>query len=158
MTAKPDDVALTEWKRQFDASLRMVEAMVEGSRKMCETQLEAAIEAHARAEATRQLLARTVDARELWKIQSEWVAANVEKSLSCWQGLCQTALETESCVVNCLCQQEGAFGSQAPAALAAASQAPLVQMMDTAYKQWQETIRQFYAAPMISQPEAREAA
>lgn len=158
MTAKPDDLALTEWKRQFDAALRVVEAMVEGSRKMCEAQLEAAIEAHARAEATRQLLARTVDAQELWKIQSEWVSANVEKSLSCWQGLCQTALETESCVVDCLRQQEGAIGSQAPAAVSAASQAPLVQMMDTAYKRWQETIRQFYAAPMISQPEARKSA
>lgn len=158
MTAKPDDLALTEWKRQFDTALRVVETIAEGSRMMCEAQLEAAIEAHARAEATRQQIAKTVDAQDLWKIQSEWVSANLERSLACWQGLCQTAFETESCVMDCLCGQKGAFESQAPAAVSAASQAPLVQMMDAAYGRWQETMRQFYAVPAIPQPEAREPA
>ncbi|HLE65998.1 MAG TPA: phasin family protein [Burkholderiales bacterium] len=157
MTAKPDNLALTEWKRQLDAALRVVEAIVEGSRKMCETQLEAAIEAHARAEATRKLLAKTGDAQELWRIQSEWMSANLERSLSYWQGHCKTAVDTGTCVADCLSQQAGVFAPQAAAA-SDASQGTLLDMMNTAYKRWQETTRQFYAAPTVSQPPAREAA
>lgn len=157
MTAQPDNLALTEWKRQFDAALRVVEAIVEGSRKMCETQLEAAIEAHARTEATRKLLAKTGDVQELWRIQSEWMSANLERSLSHWRDLCETGLETGSCVADCLSWQAGVVAPQATAA-SDASQGTLLEMMNAAYKGWQETTRQFYAAPTVSQPRAREAA
>ena len=57
MTAKPEDPAVMMWKRQFEAFLLAVEATLEGSQKIRENQLTAAVDAHASAEATRKLLA-----------------------------------------------------------------------------------------------------
>ncbi len=164
MTAKSDDLPLAQWKGQLDTALRVVEAIAEGSRKMCEAQLEAVVEAHARAEATRKLLAKTGDAQELWKIQSEWMSANLGQALSYWRCLCEACLETESCVTDCLRQQAGIAGAQAPAA-SEAPQGTLLEMMNSAYRRWQETTRQFYAAATVPQEQpkfppaqAREAA
>jgi phasin protein len=157
MTAKPDDLAIKAWKQQLDTALRVVETITEGSMKIRESQLQAAIEAHAGVEATRKLLEKATDAQELWRIQSEWMSASLQKSLTYWRELYQAAAETQSSVAKCLCVQTPLFGPQAPV-LPEASKDVLLNMMDTAYKRWLDTTRQFYAAPVISPPQVREAA
>ena len=157
MTAKPEDPAVMMWKRQFEAFLLAVEATLEGSQKIRENQLKAAVEAHAGAEATRKLLAGAGDAQALWRIQADWLTANMENSLAYWRGVCETAAETQSSVARCLCGQ-GQFGGLQSAVVPGASGGTLLDAMDAAYKRWLDSTRQFYAAPVVSPPQIRESA
>jgi phasin family protein len=143
MSATPYDPVITAWKQQVDAALGAVEAVTEGARKIHETQLEAACEAHACAEATRKKLAAASDPNELWRIQADWLAANLQASLAYWRNFYETVAETDANVARCLCPS-----LETPAGLPAvppASKVALAGMLDQAYKQWLETTRQFYA-------------
>jgi phasin family protein len=105
MTAQAENPALAAWKRQLDSTLRMIEAICEGSRKIGEAQLKAAIEAHASAAAADKILAKAGDAQELWRIQNEWLAASAEKSLAYWRELCEVVMETQSTIAKSLSEQ-----------------------------------------------------
>lgn len=120
----PYDPIVAAWKQQVDAALGAVEAITEGARRIHEKQLEAACEAHACAEATRKRLAGASDPNELWRIQSDWLAANLQSSLAYWRGLCECVAETDTNVAKCL-----GSSAYAPA------------MPDELYKQWMETTR-----------------
>ena len=130
MTTKPEDAAIKAWKRQLDGALRVVEAIAEGSMKIRESQLAAATEAHASAEATRKRLKKAGDAQELWRIQGEWLSASMQMSLAYWRQLYETAAETQSCVAKCFYEPAG----------------------------WLETTKQFYAPPIVAPAQVREAA
>ncbi len=69
----------------------------------------------------------------------------------------ETAMSVIEAIAKCLSQQVLFSGPQAPA-IAEASQRPLLEMMDMAYKRWLETTRQFYAAPVVSAPQVRQPA
>jgi len=101
-TTKPEDVLLQAWKRQADAGLRLLEAMVEGSTRMREIQLEAAAQAHADAEATRKALAAASDLPQILKLQTQWAQANAGKCLAYWRSVFQSVMETDAALVKCM--------------------------------------------------------
>ena len=155
MAPQAMDAALGAWKRQLDAALRAIEALTEGSMKLRETQLAAAAEAHASAEATRRLL-DAADAQQLWSIQSEWLLASLRSSVAYWQHLHQAAWEIQGNVACCLCEPAGFLAPQ-PAPGEPAKGA-LLDVMDEAYKRWLQATQQFYSPPWVSPPQVRAAA
>jgi phasin family protein len=90
------------WKKQIDATMRITEAIIEGSTRMHEVQIEAATEAHADAVATQKSLAAASSPAELLRIQTEWLAANQRKSMEYWRGLYEAAAATNAQVMNCM--------------------------------------------------------
>jgi phasin family protein len=148
--AKPEAAAIAAWKKQIDTGWRVLEAMTEGARRMHELQLEAAVETHAKTEASRKLIADIDDAREIWRIQADWLAGIVSESAAYWRQLYGLAAETQTSVANCVCGQ-ASTGIPAPGSA-------LIGMMDEAYKRWLDTTKQFYSAPVVAQPQLRERA
>lgn len=102
MELTTDNAVLDAWKRQLDAAMRVTEAIIEGSTRMHEVQIEAATDAHADAVATQKALAGALDPAELLRIQTEWFVANQRKSMEYWKGLYEAAAETNAKVVGCL--------------------------------------------------------
>jgi len=155
-TAKPkaEEMTVTAWKSGIDAWYRALEAMTEGARKMHEIQLQAAVEAHAGTEASRKQLAGAADAQAAWRIQAEWLSRSATDSLAYWQQLAEVAGETQAAVAGCL-------AAQAPLGMTLGipgqgGKDAMMQMMDKAYRQWLETTQQFYAAPVVAQPQVRQ--
>jgi phasin protein len=154
MMPKPDDLVMKGWKQQIGATLRLIETITEQSSRIREVQLAAALDAHRSAEATRPLFEQASDAQELWRIQSEWLSGNLEKSIAYWRRLYEVAAQTQFGVMTCMCEPMGVIAPQAPAA----SNIALFDMMGDAYKRWLDSTRHFYAAPAASAPEVRKAA
>ncbi len=102
MATTTDNAMLETWKRQLDASMRITEAIIEGSTRMHEVQIEAATEAHADAVATQRSLASAAGPADLLRIQTEWLAANQRKSMEYWRHLYEAAAETNARVMSCL--------------------------------------------------------
>jgi len=102
MATTSDNAMLDTWKRQLDASMRITEAIIEGSTRMHEVQIEAATDAHADAVATQKSLAAACGPAELLRIQTEWLAANQRKSMEYWRQLYEAAAETNAKVMGCL--------------------------------------------------------
>lgn len=102
------------WKRQLDASMRITEAIIEGSTRMHEVQIEAATEAHADAVATQQALAKAKDPSDLLRIQAEWLAANQKKSMEYWKSLYEAQAATYAQVMGCLREAAPKAGELAP--------------------------------------------
>ena len=134
MTGKPEDFLVQVWKKQLDAGWRMLEALVEGATRVHEMQLEAAAQAHADAEATRQAIAAAADAAQVLKAQTEWARANVEKSAAYWRSLYQAVIETNAALVNCA---RGGTPVAVPEALG-------LELIDSAYKKWLDAAQRFY--------------
>ena len=110
MTRKPDDFLTQAWKRQCDAGLSAIEAIVEGATKMHGIQLQAAATAHADLEATRKAASAATDASQILKLQADWLRSSTQKSMAYWSALAQAVGETDAALVKCAC-------SQAPLAL-----------------------------------------
>ena len=145
MTSRPEDFLLQACKRQADSGLRLLEAMVEGSTRMRDIQLEAAAQAHADAEATRKALAAATDIPQLMKLQAQWAQANAEKCVAYWRSVYQAVMETDAALVKC------AWGEAAlplpesfKAADLEASRQALLGVVDGAYKQWLDAAQRFY--------------
>lgn len=96
--------ALEAWKRQFDTTLQVIEAMTEGAARMREGQLQAAVDAHANAAAAQQSAANACDPTQLLSAETQWVQHNVEQSVEYWRSLFAAALETQSSLLGCLAQ------------------------------------------------------
>jgi phasin family protein len=102
MTNTQSNVMLDTWKRQLDATMRVTEAIIEGSTRMHEVQIEAATDAHADAVATQKSLAAASTPAQLLRIQTEWLAANQKKSMQYWKSLYEAAAQTNAQVMGCL--------------------------------------------------------
>jgi phasin family protein len=102
MAKTADNTMMDTWKRQLDASMRITEAIIEGSTRMHEVQIEAATEAHADAVATQKALAGAKDPTDLLRIQAEWLAANQKKSMEYWKSLYEAQAQTYAQVMSCL--------------------------------------------------------
>lgn len=102
MAITSGNTMMDAWKRQLDTTMRITEALIEGSTRMHEVQIEAATEAHADAVATQRALASAAGPAELLRIQTEWLAANQKKSLEYWKGLVEAAAATNAQVMGCL--------------------------------------------------------
>jgi phasin protein len=143
MTAKPEDMVTKVWRQQIDTAVRLVETITEESRKIREYQLAVALEAHRSAGAARERLGKAPDASELWRIQGEWLSANLEKSLAYWRRLYEASAQTQLGVLKCLCEPANLAAPE----VAAGSNVALFGMMGEAYKRWLDTTSRFYAAP-----------
>jgi len=102
MVTTTENPMMDAWKRQLDSSMRITEAIIEGSTRMHEVQIEAATEAHADAVATQKALAAATGPAEMLRIQSEWLAANQKKSMEYWKGLYEAAAATNAQLMGCL--------------------------------------------------------
>ena len=102
---RTEDMATAAWKNGIDAWWRALEAVTEGARKMHEIQLEAAVEAHACAEASRRQFADAADPQSAWRIQADWLSHNVADCQAYWRRVAETAGETQAAVTACLCGQ-----------------------------------------------------
>jgi hypothetical protein len=122
---KSDDVMLTLWKQQVDTGLRIVEEMAEGTVRMHEIQLEAAVEAHASAVATQQSLAGAGNASEVWQIQAECLLEGLRASAAFWSRLWEAAIESNSSIIRRLY-------SEAQPGVGAASKAASTEVFNTA--------------------------
>ena len=118
MSAKRDDFMMKTWKQQFSGALQVVVAITEEARRMQELQLAAAVEAHASAVATRARLESAVDTQELWRIQSEWWAANLNRSLAYLREACAAAGRTQACLARGMGAPTSAEGSSPSTATA----------------------------------------
>jgi phasin family protein len=102
MAMPTDKTMMDAWKRQLDAAMRLTEVVIEGSQRMREMQIEAAANAHADAVATQKALAAASSPDQLMRIQTEWLAANQQKSIAYWKSLYETAAETNAQLMSCL--------------------------------------------------------
>jgi len=114
------DLFLQAWKAQFDTGLHVLETVTEAAIRMHEAQLEAATEAHADLEATRKAIASATDASHVLQLYTEWSRANAGKSFAYWRSLLQAGTP------------------EAP------PQMLKLEMVDSAYKQWLDTVQRFY--------------
>jgi hypothetical protein len=120
MSAKPEDMFMQAWKAQLDAGMQMLESVTEAAIRMHETQLEAATEAHADAAATRKAIAAATDPSQLTRLCAEWARRNAGKSFAYWRSLMQAATP------------------EAPPGVLK------METIDSAYKQWLDTVQRFY--------------
>ncbi len=156
MSTPGADIALEACKRQLECAITVIEAITEGAKTMRKAQLEAATKAGERAVALHERIAGAAGAQELWRAQSEWARANIDAALACWRELAEIAFATQSLVVKCACGQ--ALPSAARGVPEAAEPGQVVEVMDAAYRRWLESTRQFYAPPVISEPQIRQPA
>lgn len=152
MGATTEDIAIKAWKDQFDTALRVIEAITEGSIKVRDAQLTAATEAHADAAATLELLHKASDPQALSRIQSDWLAASVEKSLGYWLALFTAVVETQASIARCISPQAQGVAPQA-ALPAEAPQWPVQQVMHSIYKPWLDTTQELLARAAASTAE-----
>ena len=147
MKKQPDcsDPVTAACKSQLDAGMKALECVVECARRIHEVQLEAAVEAHASAEATRKQLQGARESQDLWRIQSEWLSACLQGSLSYWSAISQAVLESQASIAASLAQPSALLPGAGP--ITGSPAAPLMQMMDSAYKQWLEATRKALTAP-----------
>jgi hypothetical protein len=157
MGATSDDLVMQACRQQFEMAAAMIEAITEGSKQMREVQLRAAAEACAGAQALHKQIAEAGDAQALWRIQNEWVSANLARTLVYWRELYQVALAAQSSIARQMSAHARLPATQAPAA-ALGAQGSLFDMMDTAYKRWLESTRQLYAPPSGSTPQLKQTA
>ena len=90
------DLAVSTWKENIDASLRMFEAITEATFKIHETQMKAAAEMQASTEAVRKQFEHATNPQDLLRIQSEWMSGGLEKSLGYWREIFEVAAQTQT--------------------------------------------------------------
>jgi phasin family protein len=141
------DAAMTlPLNRQLESAFAVLEAITAGSRKLQESQLKAVTQAHAAVEAMHKRVAEAGNGPELWRLQSEFMSASLEKSLAYWRELYQTAIATETSIAKLLAAQLPFAMPMVPGA-GNGTAGPLADMMNDAYKRWTEAARQFSKVP-----------
>jgi len=96
------DQFLEQWKKQAEAGVRMMDAMVEATARMRESQLAAAQETHERAQALQKSLAAAKSAQEMWGEQWNWTLASCERSAAYWRKLFEAMNEANATIVRCM--------------------------------------------------------
>ena len=140
MTSNTQDFLVQAWKQQVDHAMHLVETLVEGATRLHEVQIEAAADAHADLEATRKSLEAAADVPQLFKVQSDWAAANAQKCAAYWRDLYAVVAQTQGELARCACSQSSAL-SEKP------SNKALLGAIDDAYRQGLDATQQFYRVP-----------
>jgi len=139
-----EDMAIKSWRQQLDNTTRIVGAVTEGSMRVGELQMRAATEANEMVEQARQLLDKASNPLELWRIQSDWMALSLDRSLNYLNEFQQAAAETQSTLIGLLYEPGSAFPAQANVLPDASRTA--FGLMDDAYRRWRETTMQIWEA------------
>jgi phasin family protein len=157
MSTQPEVFLVQAWKQQLDTGLRLIETVIEGAEKLRESQLEAAVEAHADAEATRKAIAAATDPAEIFRLQNEWMNANVRKCAAYWRSLYEVIAETDTEVARCACAVSPTSAQSVPGFGPDVSNQALFNLIDNAYRQWLDATQQFYKLPAVpaQAPEAQ---
>jgi hypothetical protein len=90
------------WKQQLDTNLRLIDALVQGTLEMRSSQLAAAMETHDRDMTAEKSVSGAKSALDLWAIQMNWMAGNLERSMAYWNQLMQATVDANSKLVECL--------------------------------------------------------
>src|SRR5207344_2397773 len=77
------------WKQQLDTNLKLIDALVQGTLEMRSSQLAAAMETHDRDMTAEKSVSGAKSALDLWAIQMNWMAGNLERSMAYWNQLMQ---------------------------------------------------------------------
>ena len=99
------------WKQQLDASLRLVDAAVQGTLEMRSSQLAAAMETHARDVHAETSVSRAKSVMDLWAIQMDWMTGNFERSLAYWTQMFQATNDAGSKILESLREHTQALSS-----------------------------------------------
>ncbi len=134
--------ALEAWKRQFDTTLQVIEAMTEGAARMREGQLQAAIDAHANAAAAQQSASKAGDPAQLLGAETQWVQHNIEQSVEYWRSLFAAALETQSSLLKCMAEHPAIKAAPGAAIDFEAPKNAMLGMVEKACNQWLEASKQ----------------
>lgn len=134
MNVAANDLLARAWRLQMEAAAGMVEVLTKGASRMIEAQAQG-------------------NAQELWRAQNECVSAVLEKSVAYWSEFSEIALAMQSGLPAQFAEQMRLPGARQSAAQT--GQVALLDMMDSAYKRWLESTRQFYAPPAVAAPQVR---
>ena len=137
MSVTANDLLARAWRLQMDAGAGMMEVLTKSASRMIEAQAKG-------------------NAQELWRVQNEYVSAVLEKSVAYWSEFSEIALAAQSSLVAQVAEQMRLPHARQSAAQT--GQLALLDMMDSAYKRWLESTRQFYAPPAVAAPQVREPA
>lgn len=91
-----EDLLVSSWRRQLEASLGILEAMLDATGKLYETQLAAVVEAHAAVVATRKAVLEAHSLAELASLQSQIASHNLAGSASYWRAIGGLARDTQA--------------------------------------------------------------
>ena len=137
-----EERAIRTWRQQLDNATRFAEATSEGTMRLSELQLRAATEANEMVDQARKLLDKASSPLELWRIQSEWLALSMSRSLNYFNEFAQAASETQSQLTQFWYEPGSTFPTQTNVLPGASKTAFL--MMDEAYRRWRETTIQIW--------------
>jgi len=133
------------WKQQVEASVRMMDALVEADAKLRGSQLSAANEAHERTQALEKALADCKNAQELWGAQWNWALATCERSAAYWRNLFEVMQEANAKMARCMQERvQGAAQAQVPGI--GALPATGFPAFDQAYRDLLKASQQFFPA------------
>jgi hypothetical protein len=104
--ANGTDQILEQWRKQSEAGVRMMDAVVEATSHMRESQLAAAQETHERIQTLQKALAAAKSAQEMWGEQWNWTLANCERAAAYWRDLFEAMNEANGKIARCM--QDGA--------------------------------------------------
>jgi hypothetical protein len=134
------DQFLEHWKKQAEAGVRMMDALVEATARMRESQLAAAQETHERAQALQKSLAAAKSAQEMWGEQWNWTLASCERSAAYWRNLFEAMNEANGKIVRCMQDEAKAAG---PLPFTGELPSTGFQTVDSAYRDMLKTSQQF---------------
>jgi hypothetical protein len=131
---------LEQWRKQAEAGVRMMDAVVEATTHMREAQLAAAQETHERVLALQKSLAAAKSAQELWGEQWNWTLASCERSAAYWRNLFEAMNEANGKIARCM--QDGASAA-GPLPFSGELPSTGFDVMDKAYREMLKSSQQF---------------
>jgi hypothetical protein len=99
------------WKQQLDTNLKLIDALVQGTLEMRSSQLAAAMETHDRDMSAEKSVLGAKSVMDLWAVQMNWMAGNLERSMAYWNQMLQASVDANSKLVECLREQASDAGS-----------------------------------------------
>jgi phasin family protein len=145
MITQSNDFLMQAWRQQVDGCLRTIETLVEGATRLRDIQLEAAADAHAALDVTREAIAATTDPARVLELQAQWARANAERCAAYWRRFYEVGVQMQASLAQCMVPAPAAA---APVAVDE-SKRTMLTLIDHAYKQWLDTAQQFYKLPAI---------
>jgi hypothetical protein len=138
--ADATDQLLEQWRKHAEGGVRMMDALVEATTRVRETQLAAAQETHDRMKRLQESLAAAKSAQEMWGEQWNWTLASCERSAAYWRNLFEAMTEANTRIARCM--QEGA---SAAGPLPFSGELPTTgfQVVDNAYREMIKSSQQF---------------
>jgi hypothetical protein len=142
MRTNTENVAIRAWRQQLDNAIRVAGTVTEGSMRMGALHMRAATEANEMVDQARKLLEGAGNPLELWRIQSDWLALTLDRSVNYLNEFNQAAADTQTELTKFWYEPGSTFSNQA-SALPQASKTAFA-LMDDAYSRWRETTIQLW--------------